>query len=86
MGDDFRALKEYKKEQKDLRYVKNVESLRASGFDFQAKDPFESHFHVMTRAGDIVSFWPSSGAWRTHKQGTKTIYGFESLAAYLKKN
>lgn len=85
MGDDFRAFREYKKEQKNLRHQKNLDLLAKSGFDYQSKDMFDTHFHVMLTSGEVVSFWPSSGAWRRHSSNAKTMYGWQSLNAFARK-
>lgn len=85
MADDFRAFREYKKEQKDLRHQQNLKLLAESGLKYQQKDVFETHFHVLMPNGEMVSFWPSTGAWRRHSANAKTTYGWQSLLAHSKK-
>lgn len=82
MGDDFRAWREHKNKIKMDRAAQNRLSLFQSGFEYERKDSFETHFHVLLPNGERVSFWPSSGAWRRHIPNARTMYGWKSLIKY----
>jgi hypothetical protein len=86
MGDDFRAFREYKNQQKMDRSARNRAALFTSGLEYERVDLLETHFHVQMPDGVKVSFWPSTGAWRVHAGNTKTAYGWKGLESFARKH
>lgn len=80
MAEDFKMLREIKKEEKADRLEDYTSRLKESGIPFVSKN--HGYHFVVEGANGFVDFWPSTGKWisRTGRRG----FGVQGLISNIK--
>lgn len=61
MGDDFRALRKYRKEKRQSNLLNSTEILKSHNINFEEKN---GGVHLIIRHNDkVLDFYPSTGLW-----------------------
>lgn len=63
----YRALREWKKTEKQASLKSGREALEAAGVAFQVKNA--GYHYVVSHEGRTVDYWPSTGRWRERVTG-----------------
>ncbi len=81
VGDDFRAMRAYKKQKKENNQSFSTDILEIEGVNFTSKN-YGNHL-IIDSAKGVIDFWPSTGKWIVRRG--KTGRGIKSLLSYINK-
>lgn len=80
VGDDFRALREYRKVKKEVNYDSNITLLNRLNISFTQYGYY--HLGIKTDKG-VISFYPSTGLWFYTNNPKKQWRGIKTLLREL---
>jgi hypothetical protein len=75
MGEDFKALRAFRSEQKRERLSQSLALFKAEGMEFSTNDGVHLVFSLGIRTYDV---WPSTARWRL-RGGLKSYFGMASF-------
>ncbi len=83
IGDDWKALKEERREKKERNWDQSLELLRNAGANFVICNHATKHVLITAADGLLIDFWPTTGTWRQRGINRNGPRGVRRLLAHL---
>lgn len=77
----FRAMREWKKTEKEANLKTGHDALQAAGVAFETKN--DGYHYIVKHAGRTFDYWPSTRKWRERAPSKVRGHGHESLLKTL---